>query len=144
MGFHILRNMLSGLKAMAPSQNGVCCLNLCYRRRRSDSQREINSTNSFPEETFDCERDAVAIYCGRFSRSGRLGGMTGPFLLQSQSILGQKTDQITMRTWHDWVGKNSFPQGRLGKDVLRTQVPDQESTTWAKPQCLALPIVAVV
>jgi hypothetical protein len=64
MGFHILKNMLPGLKAMVPSQNGVCCLYLCYRRRRSDSQREINSTNSFSEGTSDCERDAVANYCG--------------------------------------------------------------------------------
>ena len=32
-------------------------------------------------------------------------GMTGPFLLQSQSILGQKTHQLSMYTWRDWVDK---------------------------------------
>jgi hypothetical protein len=104
---HILKNMLLGLKAMVPSQNGICCLNLYYRRRRSDSQREIKSTNSFLEELVTVNATRSIIVADSVFQVG-WEGMTGPFLLQNRSILSQETDQLSMCTWCDWVGRYSF------------------------------------
>jgi hypothetical protein len=104
---HILKNMLLGLKAMVH-------LRMAYVVSTCTTAGVVATHNARLSQLTRSWRELVTVNATRSiivaDSVFQVGweGMTGPFLLQNRSILGQETDQLSMCTWCDWVGRYSF------------------------------------